>query len=69
MFDFFKKKKTNYGKIIAKGTHFMQMHNGEINPTEVVATLINQKDNIIDGIKYAEERIDEFFLGILAFIN
>ena len=45
-------------EIIAPGTHFMQMHNGEINPTEVVAALINQKDNIIEGIKYAGERID-----------
>ena len=45
-------------EIIATGTHFMQMHNGEINPTEIVAALINQKENLIDGIRYAEDRID-----------
>ncbi len=45
-------------EIIAKGSHFMQMHNGEINPTELVAALIAQKENLIDGIRYAQERID-----------
>lgn len=32
------------------------MSGGEINPTELVATLINQKENLIDGINYALER-------------
>ncbi len=45
-------------EIIAGGSHFMQMHNGEINPTELVAALIDQKDNIIEGIRYAQERVD-----------
>ena len=45
-------------EIIGQGSHFMQMHNGEINPTELVAALIAQKENLIDGIRYAEERID-----------
>ena len=44
---------------ILKGTtHFFEMSNGEINSTELVAALINQKDNIIDGIKYALDVID-----------
>ena len=34
------------------------MSNGEINPTELVAILINQKENMIDGIRYAQELID-----------
>lgn len=34
------------------------MSNGEINSTELVAALINQKDNLIDGIKYALDVID-----------
>lgn len=38
--------------------HFMQQTNGEINKTELVATLINQKENIIDGLKYAQDSID-----------
>ncbi|MCR5032865.1 MAG: amidophosphoribosyltransferase [Lachnospiraceae bacterium] len=40
------------------GTHFLEMSGGSINATELVAALINQKDNIIEGIKYAQERID-----------
>ncbi len=40
------------------GTHFLEMSGGSINATELVAALINQKDNIIDGIRYAQEVID-----------
>ena len=39
-------------------THFMEMTTGEINATELVATLINQKESIVDGIQYAQEKID-----------
>lgn len=39
-------------------THFLEMSGGSINATELVATLINQKDNLIDGIRYAQSRID-----------
>lgn len=45
-------------KIISTKTHFFEMQNGEINPTELVAAIINQKDNFIEGIKYAQEIID-----------
>ncbi|MFR8828556.1 MAG: hypothetical protein ACLVHE_02900 [Dialister invisus] len=46
-------------EIIQKGsTHFLEMSGGDINATELVATLINQKDNLIEGIRYAQERID-----------
>jgi amidophosphoribosyltransferase len=38
--------------------HFMEMTNGELNKTEIVAALINQQDNIISGIKYAQQMID-----------
>ena len=34
------------------------MSGGDINATELVATLIDQKDNLIDGINYALEKID-----------
>lgn len=40
------------------GTHFLEMSGGSINATELVAALINQKDNIIEGIRYAQEVID-----------
>ena len=39
-------------------SHFMEMSSGEINPTELVASIINQKENLIDGIHYALELID-----------
>lgn len=39
-------------------SHFMEMSSGEINATELVAALINQKDNLVDGIRYAQEVID-----------
>lgn len=45
-------------KIIKSNVHFFEMQNGEINPTELVAAIINQKDNFIEGIKYAQEIID-----------
>ena len=39
-------------------THFLEMSGGDINKTELTATLINTKDNLVDGIKYAQEMID-----------
>lgn len=44
--------------VITPGCHFFEMQNGEINPTELVAAIINQKENFIDGIRYAQEVID-----------
>ena len=40
------------------GTHFMEMSGGIVNQTELVAALINQKENLIDGIKYVWEKIE-----------
>lgn len=45
-------------EILKGNTHFFEMSNGEINATELVAAIINQKDNFIDGIKYAQEIIE-----------
>ncbi len=45
-------------EIVDKGTHFFEMSNGEINATELVAALINQKPNLIEGINYALEVVD-----------
>lgn len=39
-------------------SHFLEMSGGDINPTELVASLINQKENLIEGIKYALDSID-----------
>ncbi|MGN0812148.1 MAG: amidophosphoribosyltransferase [Candidatus Coproplasma sp.] len=44
--------------IIDRRTHFFEMQNGEINATELVAAIINQKDNFIEGIRFAQEIID-----------
>lgn len=38
--------------------HFQEMSGGEINATELVAALINQKENLIEGIAYALDIID-----------
>jgi len=40
------------------GGHFSAMTGGKVNSTELVAALINQKDNFVDGIKYAQSLID-----------
>ncbi len=45
-------------QIIKTNTHFFEMQNGEINQTELVAAIINQKDNFIDGIRYAQEIVE-----------
>lgn len=44
--------------ILKNNTHFFEMSNGEINATELVAAIINQKENFIDGIRYAQEIIE-----------
>ncbi len=46
-------------KIFTMGhAHFLEMSGGDINATELVAAIINQKDNLIEGITYAQELID-----------
>lgn len=39
-------------------THFLEMSGGGVNPTEMVASLINQKSTLVEGIRYAQEMID-----------
>lgn len=41
-----------------KRIHFRDMSGGEINPTELVATLINQESTFADGIKSAQDMIE-----------
>jgi amidophosphoribosyltransferase len=38
-------------------THFSEMAGGEINPTELVATLISQGETFTDGIRRAQEAV------------
>jgi amidophosphoribosyltransferase len=56
-------KINNANEIVEKifshnNSHFLEMSGGDINPTELVAAIINQKENIIDGINYALELIE-----------
>ncbi|MDP6636287.1 MAG: amidophosphoribosyltransferase [Phycisphaerae bacterium] len=41
-----------------KSAHFSEMSGSEINPTELVASLINQADTFADGLHAAQEAID-----------
>ena len=37
---------------------FMAMSSGAVNSTELVGALINQKQDIVEGIRYAQERVE-----------
>ena len=39
-------------------THFQEMSGGQINATELIASLICKKDSIVEGIRYVQEMID-----------
>ena len=39
-------------------SHFMEMSSGEINSTELIAALINTKENLISGIDYALSAVE-----------
>lgn len=41
----------------ASKTHFLEMSGGEINQTELIVALINQKNSIAEGIKNVQEKI------------
>jgi len=40
-----------------RGTHLSELKNNEYNPTEVVATLINEEATLVDGIRRAQRAI------------
>ncbi len=39
-------------------THFQEMSGGQINATELIASLVCKKDSIVEGIQYVQEIID-----------
>lgn len=46
-------------EIFADGhTHFLEMSGGDINATELVAAIINMCDNLVEGIRKAQDMID-----------
>jgi amidophosphoribosyltransferase len=47
-----------YRRAATKGVHFSEMSRGGINPTELVATLINEGSTFAEGIQNAQEQID-----------
>lgn len=46
-------------ELFSKGhSHFLEMSGGDINATELVAAIVNQKDNLVEGIRYVQEVIE-----------
>ncbi len=43
---------------LQNGSHFSEMHGGEINPTEMVATIISQATTFEEGIQKVQDMID-----------
>jgi len=39
-------------------TQFMAMSGSQVNPTELVAALINRKESFVEGIRFAQEKVD-----------
>ncbi len=46
------------GAFKSRNAHFTEMSGGEVNPTELVASLISRKDSFAEGIAHALDRID-----------
>ena len=39
-------------------SHFLEMSGGDINATELVASLINLKEDLVEGLRFAQDSID-----------
>ena len=39
-------------------THFLEMSGGKVNATELVASIINEKEDLVSGLQYAQKVID-----------
>jgi amidophosphoribosyltransferase len=46
------------GRASGKGVHFSEMSRGGVNPTELVATLVNEGSTFTEGIQNAQDKID-----------
>lgn len=45
--------------LLNKGhSHFLELSGGDINATELVAAIVNQRENLVEGMQYAQELID-----------
>ncbi len=45
-------------EVLKGNSQFLAMSGSNINPTELAACLINQKDSFVEGIRYVQERVD-----------
>ncbi len=45
-------------EILARGGYFDAMTGSKVNSSEIVAALINSKESYVDGIRYAQDRIE-----------
>ena len=46
-------------EIFSRGhSHFLEMSGGDVNPTELVAAIVNQKDNLVEGMRYVQELVE-----------
>lgn len=46
---------------------FLEMNKGRLNPTEMVAAIINQKQDIVEGLKYVQEKVEGSMSVLLLF--
>ena len=52
-------------RFLTNNAHFLETSTGDINRTELVASIINQKKNLIEGLQYVQEVIDGSMTVIL----
>lgn len=45
-------------KFLTNNEHFLETSTGDINSTELIASIINQKKNLIEGLQYVQEVIE-----------
>ncbi len=50
---------------LKNGAHFSEMHGGEINPTEMVATIISQGATFEEGIQKVQDMIDSSYTMLI----
>ena len=52
-------------RFLTNNAHFLETSTGDINSTELVASIINQKKNLIEGLQYVQEVIEGSMTVIL----
>ena len=52
-------------RFLTNNAHFLETSTGDINSTELIASIINQKKNLIEGLQYVQEVIEGSMTVIL----